>query len=346
MSLISNFIVDKDILTFDLNNIKDIKKSLANAIRRVIISDIYCYAIDDHSVNFIESYENDVILNNEFLIHRLTLIPIISDLNIDYENIQISCKKENIDENILSIYAKDFICTNLITNEIIDNTVLFKYPNILFSKLKNKQKISFECKLIKNNASHGGSFFSTVSTCIYTFKSDIKQIEEKTKEMTENIKKEFMLQEYERYFERNEIGDPNVYQFVIESIGFYDCKTILLFGIESLKNKLNLLKTEFKNENSKKIIYLDNINENDETFFKFMIDNENETIGNLLSTYISNNSNIFFCGYLIEHPLKKNIILKIKQIKNNNLENILLTIDSVINILIELLDIMISDINS
>ena len=168
MTYISNFKNNGEIVSFDLNNeSNNINISFANALRRIIISNIETYSIDDNSVNF---FNNTSILNNEFLKHRLTLIPIISNLDIDYDNIIISCKKKNENENMESIYVSNFVCTNIIKNEVIDNSIIFKYPSILFGKLKNNQEIAFEAKLVKNNSEKGGAPFTPVSTCIYTFK--------------------------------------------------------------------------------------------------------------------------------------------------------------------------------
>jgi DNA-directed RNA polymerase subunit L len=123
--------------------------------------------------------------------------------------------------------------------------------------------------------------------------------------------------------------------FSVESIGFYEPKTVFLLGIESLIEKLSMIHLEFNNKKSKKVII--KYDEENEDFFNFLIDEENETIGNLLSTYITYNDNVFFSGYLIEHPLKKNIILKIKLNKDNTLDNVIsiitINIDKIINIL-------------
>jgi DNA-directed RNA polymerase subunit L len=343
MSLISNFKIEEDFLTFDINNNteKNIKISLVNALRRTIISYINAYAIDPKKIVFFDLYEDDSILNQEFLIDRLALIPIISNLNIDYENLTISCKKENQEENMENVYVNDFICKNSLTDEVIENNILFKYPNILFSKLRNGQKITFEAKLDKNNAFHKGSAYSTVAGCVYTFKIDQQKVKEITDEMSERDKNEFLTQENERHYEKNNIGEPSIYEFKFESIGFYDCKTILKMGIEILSNQLSFLKDEFDNLNSNKIIYLDEDISDD--FFKFLIDDENETIGNLLTTYLSSYDNVFYSGYLIEHPLKKNIILKIKLTENNNKENSILTIKNIIDYILNILNIMLEE---
>ena len=334
MSFISNIKINNELISFDLNNSsKEIKISLANAIRRTIISDISSYTINDKSIMF---YDNTSMLNNEFLKHRLTLIPIISNLEgINYDNIVISCKKINDGENMESVYVSDFICTEN-ENKIIDNSIIFKNPTILFAKLKHGQLISFECKVSKNNAYYGGSSYSPVSVCLYTFKIDDKEANEISKEMDENQKKTFFSQDVERIYKKNELGEPYLYQFKIESIGSYDAKYILLYGIDCLKDRLNIIKMELRNKKSKKITVLDDDEHPD--FTRLLIDHENETIGNLLSTYITYDPNVFYCGYVIEHPLKNNIIFKIKLKTNNNLENNIKVIEDMIIYLVSLLD--------
>ena len=101
MSIITNLKTEDNYISFDLNNNTEnpIKIGLANSLRRVIISSIETYCIDRKSIIFFESYDDATILNDEFLMDRLVLIPIISDLeDIDYDNIVISCKKENMEE--------------------------------------------------------------------------------------------------------------------------------------------------------------------------------------------------------------------------------------------------------
>jgi DNA-directed RNA polymerase alpha subunit len=113
--MISNLIIKDDQINFELNNNSEqIHISLANAIRRSIISNVYTYAIDINKTIF---FENTSMLNDEFLNHRLSLIPIISDqININYENILISLKKKNDEEEMINVYVKDFICTEFCQN--------------------------------------------------------------------------------------------------------------------------------------------------------------------------------------------------------------------------------------
>ncbi len=343
MSYISNFKIEDNLLSFDLNNnSKDVKISLANAIRRTIISDIYTYAINDHEITF---YENSSILNNEFLKHRLTLIPINCELeDVNYDNLVISCKKTNDEENILSVYASDFIVKDVVSNEMLDILQIFKYPKILFAKLQYNQTIYFDAKLIKNNSEHGGSSFSPVSVCMYTFKIDEKMAKSISENMNDYEKRKFYTQEVERVYSKNDIGEPLAYHFSLEDNGFYQPKTILFFGLEYLIKRLNNVKIEFRNKKSKKINLIYN-NDNPD-FFEFLIDHENETVGNLMSTYMSYYDNVFYCGYVIEHPLNNNIIFKIKLKEDNTLENTIILIEQCFTMLISILEKIIEELKN
>ena len=54
---------------------------------------------------------------------------------------------------------------------------------------------------------------------------------------------------------------------------------------------------------------------------------------------MENNKDVSYCGYLIEHPLKKSIILRIKLNQSmNNLENNIIMIESTVDYLIDLLN--------
>jgi hypothetical protein len=90
MSIITDLKLDDNSILFEVNNNinNPIKIGLVNSIRRTIISNIETYCIDKNSIIFYDSYSENNILNDEFLIDRLILIPIVSDLDdIDYENI-------------------------------------------------------------------------------------------------------------------------------------------------------------------------------------------------------------------------------------------------------------------
>ena len=146
-------------------------------------------------------FENSSMIDNEFLEHRLKLIPIncdyIDSISKDYENIVISCKKQNENnENLISVYPSDFVCK--IGDTELENAKIFPYPDILFGKLKMNQKISFESRLVRNNQEYGGYFFEPVSKCVYTFGIDEKKSNEMMKSMSEEEKQRIESQKRAR----------------------------------------------------------------------------------------------------------------------------------------------------
>ncbi len=339
MALITNLNINKNEMEFDLNNLTDIKISMANAIRRTAISDIETYNIDDHSIIF---HENKSIFDDQFLIHRMKLIPIVSSLELNYDDIKISCHKENEDEGTIGVYVRDFEFKKS-DGDLVDVNTICKHQNILFSKLKHGDKISFEGKLTKNNSGRGGASFCPVSKCIYTFKIDEEQAKEASKDMSEAEKKSFYTQDVQRVYAMNDDGNPSVYQFCINSISFFEPSEIMQQTLDILIDKMNTLKTEFRNENSDKIKLSFDNDQPDITVF--MIHRENETMGNLLSSYLNTTENVGYCGYVIEHPSHKYFILKIKLNENNDMSHILDVIEGTIEKIRDILSNILTDFN-
>ena len=93
MSVINNFKQENNCIKFQINNDKcQFKLCFPNTLRRILISYIDCYTIDENSVKFLE---NNSLFNSEFLINRLILIPILSNNHEKYELLEVSCEKNN-----------------------------------------------------------------------------------------------------------------------------------------------------------------------------------------------------------------------------------------------------------
>ena len=284
MSVINNYSNKDNCVKFQLNNSKNLYKiSYCNTIRRILISYIDCYAMDIKDIKF---NNNNSLFNSEFLKDRLSLIPIISNNNEKYELLQIYCEKNNNNELIEDVYVSDFKIKDKTTNKELDIKKFIYEQDILFTKLQIDQSINFEANIKKNNAFDGGSIFSPVSSCVVTFHNS-------------NYSKEPLL-DRERNYDLNQKNEPNIYEFSYENIGFFNSDELIKLALDVLINKLNNMKNKFDDFEFK----------ND--FYYFLLKDENDTMGNIFSSYLLDNKDIKYCGYNIIHPLKNDISVKIK----------------------------------
>lgn len=312
MTTVKNYKHQNNSISFEINNEKgNIKISFVNALRRILISHLKCYTINCEETKFLE---NNSIFNNEFLKARLCLIPILSNKkNINYDQLMISCKAKNENEKIKSVYVSDFEIKNYVSDEKYKIEDFCIFPELLFTKLQEGQEIYFEGHLKNSDAFESGSSHSTVSGCVCTFKNTQ---ESKDKNVLEN----------QRDYDLNKIGDPKIYQFSYENIGFYDSKELIHIAFDVLIERLQQLKSKFANYSYENEYYL------------FEINDENDTLGNLFSSYLLDEPSIIYSGYIFEHPLKNNIILKIKcaKTKDDLLKTMNQNVDKIIKLLKDL----------
>ena len=284
MSIINNFSNENKCVKFQINNTNgEFKISFPNCLRRIIISYIDCYCIDFESIKF---SENNSLFNNEFLKERLKLIPIISNNNEKYELLKLSCDINNDTEIIQNIYISEFTIKDTTTNKEYDISKFIEEEEILFTKLQSNQKINFDCSFIKSNAFTKGASFCPVSSCVVTFHNSDYDNE--------------AIIDRERNYDLNSINEPKIYNFSYESIGFYKPEEIVKIGCQVMIEKLNNFKNKFDD-----FEFLDD-------FYNFHIKDENDTLGNVFTSYLLENKEIKYCGYENIHPLKNEITIKIK----------------------------------
>ncbi|MCQ6254384.1 DNA-directed RNA polymerase subunit D [Methanocaldococcus sp.] len=103
--------------------------SFSNAIRRIMISEVPTYAIEDVYI-----YENSSSMDDEILAHRLGLVPIKGKPLLENEVIKFTLEKEGP----CVVYSSDLKSDN--------GEVAFK--NIPIVKLGKGQKIQIECDAV------------------------------------------------------------------------------------------------------------------------------------------------------------------------------------------------------
>ena len=285
-------------LKFD---IKDVNLSIANGIRRILMSEVPSFSIDIDNINI---KNNTSIFHNEYVKERLALVPIkyfnkISTESDNYSfidvikmnNIKCSLKVENTTEDNIEVTTKD-IKIELKTIIDDDDTYLdikeklFNEPHILLLQLKPKEK--FECTMEISEGIVGK----------YSLNKGLK---------TNNA----------RWQTCTNVGfyhDINSYSYDIETCGVYNNKTILYMAVETLIKKLeNFIKNIQNESDDTRIKTVPNV----ENMYNIIINKENHTLGNILVELLYKDKNVEFCSYKQPHPLEDIIVLQIK--RSNNL---------------------------
>ncbi|OYT42944.1 MAG: DNA-directed RNA polymerase subunit D [Candidatus Aenigmarchaeota archaeon ex4484_56] len=104
--------------------LKDTTPSFANALRRIMLSEIPTYAIDEVNIK-----ENSSVLQDEILAHRLGLIPLSGEGKVRlYVEGPLSVKSSHLEilEGEVNIDDKDILIVELLKNQKIDLTCKIK----------------------------------------------------------------------------------------------------------------------------------------------------------------------------------------------------------------------------
>ena len=104
----SNLKVDKNTLVFKLSGDEKygLDKSIVNGIRRTLLTDINSVAFDPENI-IIE--KNTGSLHNEFLKHRISLIPLYIDPDTYNYSLLFELKVEMNDDTTMNVYNSDLI---------------------------------------------------------------------------------------------------------------------------------------------------------------------------------------------------------------------------------------------
>ena len=307
--------------------ISNINVSYANAIRRVILSDIPTVVIrtfpyEKNDVNFEINTSN---LNNEIIKQRLSCIPIhITDLNTELSDYIIEVDVKNSTDQLIYVTTADFKIKNLKTDKYLTDETVNKIfpPNkiteqyIDLCKLKPQysenlkgEHLKFTAKLSIGNALENGSF-NVVSTCSYSNTPNKYEIDKQREIKLTELQSKYSNDDDIKYhlndwatLDAKRITIPNSFDFKIKSIGVFDNTDIVIKAIQIIINRLFTLSEIYSKPNN----LINKSNVTIENSFDITLINEDYTIGKILEyslyeLYYLGTQTLTFCGFSKPHP--------------------------------------------
>jgi DNA-directed RNA polymerase subunit L len=308
--------------------IKDVDLSIVNAARRIILSEIEtaAFAFEAYEDNDIVFHKNTCALHNEFLGHRLSLLPLYFNEdeldNFNPPQYRFILKKKNIGSAILPVTTADFEIYdendkkyNQAFHDRIFPANSITKDHILITKLKPNlydatkgEEVDIECRAsIGIGKTHAR--WNPVSKCTYNFTIDEKKVKEAQKTAVDKNKME-TLDKY-RYYIVNKYQEPCSFDFEIETECGIPPKSLFRRALQILVAKVESFSQNLVIDKSTSV----------DNFFTLTIINESHTLLNVLQCLIYNkwfhdtapSSNVLeFIGYHQSHPLDNKMILKLK----------------------------------
>lgn len=315
MTTFKNYVYDKITNRHEFDII-DVDLSIVNGLRRVIHADVPTVGFMGENDVSIVINKNNGPLHNEFMIHRIGMIPVhFTEDNIEGFNEDeyvFTCSVKNTSLVVRNVTTLDISGTR--NGEPISSKEMhtlfpknsITHENILITRLRPSEELEFTAMLVKSTGKVH-SAFSPVSMCAFYFNEDPS-----SKDVTGILEKE-------RTYIKNETGDPTNIHFMIEPESGLTHYYIILKAFEILLDKVHSVQQEIATNGSDKITIVEHDSINNT--FDLNILNEDDTLGNLMqsiiySAYIRNKSKVLekftmtYIGYYAPHPLEKKIVLR------------------------------------
>jgi DNA-directed RNA polymerase subunit L len=323
---------EKGYLNFRLNNIN---VSLANGLRRIILSEIpiYVFKTSPYEKNKAEIEINTTRMNNELIKQRLSCIPIHITTESDFplQDYQLVIDEENTSNSIRYITTEQFKIKHKENNKFISQAEVKKiFPPdkitndyIVFARLRPKlsddldgEKLKLTCDFDMGTAKEDG-MFNIVSTCAYSYTIDeLKQQKEWAKiekelnkkhdeASVEQKKRDWMLLEGQTYTIKNS------FDYTIESVGVYTNQKIVQLGcsimIQKIMNFIDMVQKDTS------IIPADSTIPNS---YDIILKKEGYTLGKVIEfllykNFYENEEILSYCGFKKPHPHIDESILRL-----------------------------------
>tara|TARA_Y100000389_G_scaffold146763_1_gene145549 strand:+ start:599 stop:2014 length:1416 start_codon:yes stop_codon:yes gene_type:complete len=313
----------------------DCNVSVANSIRRIILSEIDTVVIRGfpYKKNDINIIENTGKLNNEILKQRLSAIPIHIKEFDGIENLELEIDQNNtMDRTMLlstyhfklkdvstgKYYPKEFSEKVFPKNKLTDDYILFARLRPRISQEIPGEKLKLTAKFTVSNAKEF-SGFNVASTCAYGFTEDkLSQNEEwdniqeelvksgKTESEIENEKVNWYNHDAKRIYL------PNSFDFSLKTIGVFTNMEIINKALDKLIEKMDTIKENTMNGKYK-------FTDKDNSMLNCMdvhLEGETYTTGKVIEyilyrDYYQNGNALCYVGFIKKHPHDRHSVLRL-----------------------------------
>jgi DNA-directed RNA polymerase subunit L len=322
--------VQKTTDTYMKLQILDVDLSVMNAIRRIILSEIpnVSFGFDLNDLSNYNFGVNTTPLNNEFLAHRLSLVPIhftadqIKEFDSDKYTFVID--KSNNTTSVMNVTTRDVkIIDNQTGQEDKDLAGIAFPPDsitgdyVLLNKLRpnyldNASGETMKVDIVaKKDIALTNACFCPVSLAALSFGTDpedsdnlFDSMKEKTNDLTRKHFDNFISP---RHFKKNRFGEPTILLFQMETECKMSCLEILIQAIDILVDKLESI-TEV------------DVEANTGSMFTMCLPGHTHTIGNIIQSCFYNYfvreqvkgfENMIRIGYSCPHPLRPELLIEV-----------------------------------
>lgn len=236
---------------FELQNVD---LAFANSLRRTILAEVPTMAID-----LVEIEANTSVLPDEFICHRLGLIPLVSknvddvvysrdcdcDQYCDLCSVTLTLHARCTGDEIMKVYARDLVVDNMRANQWVGNPVITDPEGLgtVICKLRKGQELRMKCIAKKGIAKEHAKWAPTAAVGFeYDPHNKLRHME---LWYEEDAVAEWPKSKYAEWEEPPQEGEPFDYDavperfyFEVESAGNLDPDVIIQQGIKVLQQKL------------------------------------------------------------------------------------------------------------
>lgn len=325
--------IEYDTIEFTLSGVN---VSLANAIRRTILSDIQLvvFKTTPYEENKANIITNTSRLNNEIIKQRLSCIPIhIKDIDtFPLKNYMLEVNVENTSDNIIYVTTKDFMIKDLISDKFLDETKTREiFPAnelgyfIDFVRLRPKlseelkgEKLHLTCEFSIGTAKEDGTF-NAVSTCSYGFTPDEDKIAvelakkiQKWKDEGKNQKEIDFESKNWKYLDALRITKKDSFDFIVQTIGIYSNYELLDIACDIIIRRLKAIDTQIDTDK----LQINKANNTLKNSYDIILEDDDYTIGKIIEYALYNkfydgSKILTYCGYKKFHPHDSDSIIRI-----------------------------------